>query len=217
MVLTPDQHIVFFGDSVTDCDRDRASAGDPGLGLGYVRICQAMLQARHPQSHIRITNRGVSGDRIYDLEERLQRDVLDICPDVVSILVGINDTWQRYGTHKRTSPVPEFTASYRRILSKIKTCTQATIIVCEPFLLPVPEDRRAWREDLDPRRQAIRGLAEEFQTEFLPLDTIFTEAARSQPAEAWAPDGVHPSAAGHGLIAKAWLELAQPAPTDRAQ
>jgi acyl-CoA thioesterase-1 len=209
MLLTPDQHIVFFGDSVTDCDRDRESLGDPGLGLGYVRICHAMLHAWLPQSRFRITNRGVSGDRIYDLEERLQRDVLDIRPDVVSILIGINDTWQRYGTHKRTSPVPEFIASYRRILTKIKTGTQSTIIICEPFLLPVPDDRLAWREDLDPRRMAIRGLAEEFQTEFLPLDTIFTEAARCQPAEVWAPDGVHPSTAGHGLIAKAWLELVQ--------
>lgn len=212
MILTPDQHIVFFGDSVTDCDRDRECSGDPGLGLGYVRICHSLLQAWQPQSRFRITNRGISGDRIYDLEERLHRDVIDLRPDVVSILIGINDTWQKYGSHQRTSSIPEFTASYRRILTKIRTDTEAVVILCEPFVLPVPDDRRVWREDLDPRILAIRDLAKEFQTEFLPLDTLFTAAARHQPAAMWAPDGVHPSAAGHGLIAKAWLELVQALP-----
>jgi acyl-CoA thioesterase-1 len=208
MILKPSDHIVFFGDSVTDCDRDRTDGGDRGLGLGYVRICQALLQAKRPDLAVRVTNRGISGDRIYDLEARLERDVLAEFPDVVSILIGINDTWQRYGTHQRASPVPEFAACYRRILRRLQTETRARLVLCEPFVLPVPEDRAGWREDLDPRIRAVRELAGEFGAAWLPLDGCFAAAARKRPPEFWLPDGVHPSAAGHGVIATAWLDLA---------
>lgn len=206
-LLSSGARIVFFGDSVTDCDRNRTSEGDAGLGLGYVRLCHAMLQARHPELGLEIRNRGIGGDRIYDLERRLDKDVLELRPQIVSILIGINDTWQRYGDHKRTSPVVEFSDCYRRILKKITGTCDARLVLCEPFLLPVPEDRRAWREDLDPRIQAIRDLAAEFEAFYLPLDGLFAQAAARRPAGFWLPDGVHPSAAGHGLIARAWMDL----------
>lgn len=208
MLLKSSDHIIFFGDSVTDCDRDRTASGDRGLGLGYVRCCHAYLQAWHPELGVRVTNRGVAGDRVYDLEKRLEHDVLGEDPDVVSILIGINDTWQRYGAHQTTSPVAEFSACYRRILQRLRSETAARLIICEPFLLPVPEDRRAWREDLDPRLQAVRDVAGEFGAACIPLDRCFAEAAEKRPPEFWLPDGVHPSAAGHGLIARAWLDVA---------
>lgn len=208
MLLRPSDHIVFFGDSVTDCDRDRLNPGDLGLGFGYVRFCHAYLQAWHPDLALRVTNRGVGGDRVYDLEERIERAVIDQRPDVVSILIGINDTWQRYGAHQRTSPVAEFSACYRRILKRVKSETDAKLILCEPFVLPFPADRAEWREDLDPRINAVRDLAGEFGALLLPLDGCFAEAAKIRPAEFWLPDGVHPSAAGHGLIAREWLRLA---------
>lgn len=173
-----------------------------------MRLCHSWLQAEYPDFHLRVSNRGISGDRVYDLEERLDRDVLAIGPQLVSILIGINDTWQRYGQHQRTSPAPEFSTSYRRILERIRNSGEVEIVICEPFLLPVPEDRRAWREDLDPRIQAVRDLAAEFGIRYLPLDGLFAQASARRPAEFWLPDGVHPSAAGHGLIAKAWLDLA---------
>lgn len=207
MLLQPNDHILFFGDSVTDCERDRSDSGDKGLGFGYVRMCHSYLQAWHPELGVRVTNRGVSGDRVYDLEERLDRDVIKGQPDMVSILIGINDTWQRYGAHQRSSPIPEFSACYRRILQRLRTETRARVILCEPFLLPVPDDRLAWREDLNPRLGAVRDLAEEFGAVLLPLDGCFAAAATRRPPEFWLPDGVHPSAAGHGVIARAWLDL----------
>lgn len=197
--------IVFFGDSVTDCERDRASSGDAGLGLGYVRNCHALLHARFPAANLTVLNRGVSGDRIYDLESRLDRDVLSERPDVVSILIGINDTWQRYGAHRRVSSIEDFLACYRRVLGRLKAGTGAQLVVCEPFLLPVPEDRRIWREDLDPRIQAVRHAAEEFGAVLVPLDGCFAEAAAVREPDFWLPDGVHPSAAGHGVITSAWM------------
>lgn len=206
MALQPKDRIVFFGDSVTDCDRDRAVEGDAGLGVGYVRMCHSLLQARHPEWELVILNRGVSGERVYDLERRLEEDVLELRPQIVSILIGINDTWQRYGTHQRVSPISEFLACYRRILERLRAESGAQLVLGEPFLLPVPEDRAAWREDLDPRIRAVRKLAEEFDATLLPLDDCFTNAAKIRPPEFWLPDGVHPSAAGHGVIAKAWMD-----------
>jgi acyl-CoA thioesterase I len=209
MLLKPNDHILFFGDSITDCGRNRTTdaGADDGLGTGYVRLAHARLQAQLPSLNLRTTNRGIAGDRVFDLEERLQVDVLDLKPTVVSILIGINDTWRRYDSAKLTSTPEEFGASYRRILEKLTKELGATVILLEPFLLPVPEDRRAWREDLDPRIHVVRDLAVEFGAHYLPLDGLFAQVSARRPASFWLPDGVHPSAAGHGLIADAWVKL----------
>ncbi|HEX8465728.1 MAG TPA: GDSL-type esterase/lipase family protein, partial [Abditibacterium sp.] len=141
---------------------------------------------------------------IYDLEARLDRDVLAIQPDLVSILIGINDTWRRYDSGVESN-LDEFTASYRRVLEKLRAA-ETEIVLLEPFLLPVPADRRAWRNDLNPKIDAIRDLAREFETIYVPLDGIFAAASARREAAFWLPDGVHPSPAGHALIAKAWLD-----------
>lgn len=206
MFLQKNDHVLFYGDSITDCGRNRESEADDRLGSGYARLCHALLQARYPELNIRVSNKGISGNRIYDLEERLEKDVLVLKPTVVSFLIGINDTWRRYDSGN-VSAIPEFSASFRSILGQLQAKTGARIVICEPFLLPVPEDRIQWREDLDPRIQAIRALACEFNALYLPLDGIFAQAATRQPATFWAADGVHPTAAGHGLIANAWLDL----------
>ncbi|HEY5894374.1 MAG TPA: SGNH/GDSL hydrolase family protein [Chthoniobacterales bacterium] len=209
MLLKPNDHILFYGDSITDCGRNRTAVpdADDGLGNGYVRLAHARLQADFPRLNLRTTNRGISGDRVYDLESRLQQDVLDLKPTVVSILIGINDTWRRYDSAKLISSPEEFGASYRRILEKLAKELAAKVVILEPFLLPVPEDRREWREDLDPRIHVVRDLAVEFGAHYLPLDGLFAQASARRSAPFWLPDGVHPSAAGHGLIADAWVRL----------
>jgi acyl-CoA thioesterase I len=194
--------VLFTGDSITDSGRNRPDANP--LGTGYPFIVGSRLQAKVKSPSLRIFNRGISGNRIYDLEARLEQDLLALQPTVVSILIGINDTWRRYD-RKMDSPIPEFKASYARILQRIHDVLEARVILLEPFLLHVPEDRAAWREDLNPRIDAVRELAVEFKTELLPLDGIFAAAACQAPAAFWLPDGVHPSAAGHALIADAWM------------
>lgn len=206
MFLKENDHILFYGDSITDCGRNREGAGDDRLGGGYVRLCHSLLQARFPDLNLTVSNKGISGNRIGDLQSRLSADVLSLKPTVVSFLIGINDTWRRYDS-QQTSPIPEFADGYRRILHTLKKELGARLVICEPFLLPVPEDRVKWREDLDPRIQAIRALAVEFGAMYLPLDGLFAQAAARRPLDFWLPDGVHPSAAGHGLIADAWVEL----------
>lgn len=194
--------ILFTGDSITDCGRNRA---DPSsLGSGYAFLLASRLQAKIRSPSLRIHNRGISGNRIYDLEARLEHDLLDLQPTVVSILIGINDTWRRYDSGT-PSDIATFKASYDRVLRRIHDELEARVILLEPFLLPVPEDRRAWREDLNPRIDAVRELAMEHRAELIPLDGLFAAAACHAPAAFWLPDGVHPSAAGHALIADAWI------------
>ena len=201
MFLQRNDHILFFGDSITDCGQ--ASGANEGLGNGYPMLLAAHLDAHFPSHDFRFSNVGISGNRVYDLEARLQSDVLDAAPTVVSILIGINDTWRRYDSGV-VSKIDEFEDSYNRIVSQIQS-SGARVLICEPFLLPVPEDRTAFREDLDPRIAACRRVAAKHGALYLPLDGIFAAAASTREAAFWAPDGVHPSLAGHGLIAKEWL------------
>ena len=199
-------HLLFFGDSITDCGRDRnAKAGDPnGWGQGYVYQIAAYLGAQDPADELIFTNKGVGGDRIYDLEKRLQSDVLDEEPDIVTLLIGINDVWRRFDSGV-ASELKDFAACYKRVLKKISG-DGAQLVLMEPFLLPVPDDRRAWRDDLNPKIDVIRDLAREFDATLVPLDGLFAAASAQREPEFWTPDGVHPSPAGHALIARAWID-----------
>lgn len=200
--------MVFFGDSITDCGRDRnVETPNTNLGSGYAMLASAQILSDDPGGNWQFWNRGIGGNRVYDLEARLQSDVLDLEPDMVSILIGINDTWRRYDSGT-TSSIEDFTASYSRILETLHD-NGIGVMMLEPFLLPVPDDRRAWRADLNPRIEACRDLAREFGVPYLPLDGVFAAASTQAPAEFWLPDGVHPSLAGHGLIATKWLEMAR--------
>lgn len=198
-------HVLFYGDSITDCGRDRSDSDS--LGNGYVQILADCLANRDSDQSPRVTNRGISGNRIYDLEARLDEDVIALEPTVVSILVGINDTWHRFN-HGKESPLPDFTASYERVLTRLGAVENLRILILEPFLLPIPEDRRAWRADLDQRISIIRDLAWKHRIPYIPLDGTFAAASVATGHAHWLPDGVHPSPEGHRLIAGSWLEFA---------
>jgi lysophospholipase L1-like esterase len=103
------------------------------------------------------------------------------------------------------SAAVDFEACYRRLLDRVKKETSARLLILEPFLLPTPPDRIAWREDLDPRIAAVRRVACDYAALYLPLDGIFAAAATQRPANFWTADGVHPTQAGHALIAQHWL------------
>ena len=202
-------HILFFGDSITDCGRDRdALPGEPrGWGHGYAAMTAEFLRAKYPHLGLQFSNKGVGGNRVYDLEERLERDVLALRPDFVSILIGINDVWRFYDSGV-SSPLDEFRDCYERILRRL-TMAGCEVLLLEPFVLPTSPDRETWREDLDPKIEAIRELADEFALGIVPLDALFENAVRQREAKFWAADGVHPSEAGHALISHAWIEATQ--------
>lgn len=201
--LAPGARVLFQGDSITDAGR--IYGDDQSLGEGYANMIAAWLHARHPAADYTFLNRGVGGNRASDLEARWSEDCIALKPDWVSILIGINDTWRRYDSNL-PSAIDAFEACCRRLLDRVKTETSAQIILLEPFLLPSAPELDAWREDLDPRITAIRRVARDYQTLYLPLDGLFAAATTRQPPVRWAPDGVHPSQAGHALIARAWIE-----------
>ncbi|MCE0498962.1 MAG: SGNH/GDSL hydrolase family protein [Methylacidiphilales bacterium] len=205
MLIEPNDTILFTGDSITDCGRDRANPAH--LGFGYAFFAAARIQALVASPELKIYNRGIAGNRVRDLLGRVDADLIALKPTVVSILIGVNDTWRRFDANDPTSTAA-FEKDYRALLEKIRDNLDARVILLEPFLLHVPADRYAWREDLNPKIDVTRKLAVEFDAELLPLDGLFAQEAAQAPAAYWAADGVHPTAAGHALIAEAWLDHA---------
>jgi acyl-CoA thioesterase-1 len=195
ILLDPRRTVVFAGDSVTDCGRRT----DPeGLGDGYVRNLYDDLGERRP----RIVNSGISGNRAIDLVARWSTDVLAHDPSLVSILIGINDTWRRYDEDDPTT-AESFETSYRELLDSL-TCP---VVLIEPFLLPVKDGQEEWREDLDPKLDVVRKLAVEYGAILVPADTELNRQAAAVGAATLAGDGVHPSPAGHRAIAELWRRV----------
>jgi lysophospholipase L1-like esterase len=193
---------LFTGDSITDCGR-REPASAP-LGNGYVQMIADALVLDAPD--ITVINTGIGGNRAVDLQSRWQFDVLDHRPTVLTIMIGVNDTWRRYDAGTTTT-ADDFEESYRDLLTRAQKVGIRQIALFEPFLVPVSEAQRSWREDLDPKIEAVRRLAAEFETELISTDAIMTQAAERIGAEAVATDGVHPTEAGHRVLADAWLSL----------
>ncbi|MGW5358711.1 SGNH/GDSL hydrolase family protein [Actinopolymorpha pittospori] len=202
-VLKPQSKVLFIGDSITDAGRDRTDPDD--LGRGYPRLVAATYAEAHPGDGVRFLNRGISGNRVRDLRARWEPDCLDLAPDVVSVMIGINDTWRRYDRADATS-AEDFAADYERILALTTDRLTARLVLVEPFLLPVRPGQDSWREDLDPKIAVVRRLAREYAATLVPLDTIVTAAAANRDAAELAGDGVHPTMEGHALIAGTWLE-----------
>ncbi len=194
--------VLFQGDSITDAGRYRP---DPAhLGEGYAMQAASWFHARYPEIDVRFLNRGISGNRVIDLLERWQEDCLELRPTWISLLIGINETWRRYDNNDPTS-TRAYEDAYRRLLDQTGTALNARLILCEPFVLPVPADRESWREDLDPKIAVVRKLAREYKALYVPFDGVFAQASTQREPAFWAADGVHPSNFGHELMAQTWL------------
>ncbi|ALV21796.1 SGNH/GDSL hydrolase family protein [Carnobacterium antarcticum] len=207
MELKKEATILFIGDSITDANRRREDPTD--LGYGYPLLVAAALLERYPELNLSLVNRGIDGNKITDLANRWEEDCLALDPDIVSILIGINDTWHNVGTEAfgTQESIDRFEFYYRILLQTVKERTNAQIILMEPFVLPHPIYRKEWRIDLNSRIQVIRKLAKEYETDFVALDERLNALGMKQSYAYWTgQDGVHPTLAGHAVIAKAWLE-----------
>lgn len=187
--------IVFIGDSVTDCDREIK----PPYGDGYVQEIASTGLLKD-----QIVNVGTSGHRLVDLEKRWQSDVLDNKPSLLSIAIGINDTWRRYDDNDPTA-VEDFRDRYHRLLTWSKAELNPQFVLCEPFLLPVRDEMNLWREDLDPKIQVVHDMAQEFNAVLVPFDKHLNNLSTTMPMVDLADDGIHPSSFGHQEMAKLWL------------
>lgn len=188
--------ILFQGDSITDAGRNRADYYD--LGPGYPSRAAKRIKEKFPDGDFEFINLGIGGDQTEDLVKRLERDFIDVAPDLVSILIGINDVWSRAG-NKNWLSSERFEANYRKVLSDIKEKTNAKILMLEAFLLPFP-DKEGLREDLDRKINIERGLAREFADYYVPLDGLFAQNCVGINPERWSSDGVHPNENGAELI-----------------
>ena len=207
--IEPHSTILFQGDSITDAGRDRGTVGPnlgQALGFGYPRWVAEGLWETHPESYLQIYNRGISGDRILTMENRWENDCLRLLPDLISILIGVNDTWNYLYTGLGSSP-SEYRLVFARILDRtLKHLPDVKLVLCEPFILITGEVTREWQQDISLRQQTVRELAEEYNAVFVPFQSALQNAARSTPEEGLLDDGVHPTAKGHRLLAKCWLE-----------
>lgn len=212
MVFPAQSLWLFQGDSITDAARARGDIRC--LGQGYAARVAERLRERHPEADHRFLNRGCSGHRARDLVARWSEDCLDWQPAVVSLLIGINDIWRRYDRLDPT-PVDSFAAQVDHLLERVRRRTAAHLMVLEPFLLPVRDGQEAWREDLDPKRTALRELAAHHGATWIPLQSVLERAAAHGHAADWLHDGVHPTPFGHSLIAAEILSRVAVPPVER--
>ena len=200
--------VVFQGDSITDAGRDYRNYHD--VGPGYPKYASALMVENHPDCDFEFINFGISGNRTSQLFDRLYKDALMFDPDVISILIGINDVWHRHGSNKIATTDAQIELNYRSILQRIKEESNAKIIIIAPFILDaeVPE---GMREELARILPIIRGLADEYADAYIPLDEIFAEALKSQPEPFYySKDGVHPNENGREFIGKLYAEAIKP-------
>ncbi len=210
--------ILFQGDSVTDAGR--TSVRGENLGCGYPIFVAGRLRSQYPDKSFEIVNRGISGNRVVDLYQRWKVDALNLRPDIISILIGINDTWHEKGWHNGVE-LDRYEMVYRSLLQwTLKVLPDVRLVLCEPFMMTAdkaaegfkPGENWApgddWTPEMDARRAIVKGLSEEFGTLFVPFQEVLENALGRATADHWLADGVHPTVAGHALLADTWVAAA---------
>ncbi|MBI1226946.1 MAG: lysophospholipase [Bacteroidetes bacterium] len=202
--------ILFQGDSITDAGRDRgnyyANNAD-GMGKGYVHHIVTNLLGTSPQQNLRCYNRGISGHKVFQLADRWEDDCIQLRPDVLSILIGVNDYWHTLSSGY-TGTVQTYETDYRKLMERTKKELPATrLIICEPFAVAGGTAINEKWEDFKGYRAVAKAVANDFGAAFVPFQSVFDEALKLAPASYWCPDGVHPSLAGAYLMKEAWLKV----------
>jgi lysophospholipase L1-like esterase len=206
--------ILFQGDSITDAGRDRGSRqrNDPvAMGRGYAYLAMCRLLADRPGSGLCVYNRGISGNRVPDLSARWSDDCVALQPDVLSILIGVNDLWHKM-EGRSSGTVAEYESGYAELLEQTRRALPKTaLVLCEPFALRCGAVTERWFPEFDERRAVAARLAQRSGAAFVPFQDIFERAVLAgAPPEYWAADGVHPTPQGHQLMADAWLAAVRP-------
>lgn len=202
--------ILFQGDSITDGNRGRDTDPNHIMGHGYQFTVASRWGAEYPEKELKFYNRAISGNKVIDLAARWQTDTLDIKPNVLSILVGVNDSTSVIYDWKPVVPVEQYEAVYRQLLDQTKAVLpEVLLVLCEPFVLPVAHVKRDWdkyQAEINPRQALVRKFAQEYDAVFVPFQEVFDKACQKAPADYWIWDGVHPTVAGHELMAREWIK-----------
>ena len=207
-ILSSNDIILFQGDSITDSNREKIKElpnNSLSFGEGYPYLIASELLFKNPKKNLQIYNRGISGNKVPDLDVRWEKDCISLNPSVLSIMIGINDFWHVKDLVYDGTP-EVFEDGYRNLLKKTKNYLPNTkIIICEPFILLGTNIDKGWPEEFKEYQKIVKNLSDEFQTVWVPFQEVFNQALEYAPVSYWAPDGVHPSIAGSQLMANAWL------------
>jgi lysophospholipase L1-like esterase len=200
--------ILFQGDSITDEGRKYDVLGpndNKGLGNGYAAMISGQLLLAHPGSELKCYNRGISGNKIPDLAARWQQDAVALKPDILSIMIGVNDLWHTLAFGKKyKGTIKDYEAGYRTLIERSQNDIPGVrVVICEPFTTRTSDEFKL----LGMYRDVARKLADEMKLTFIPFQSLFDKASKSAPAEFWLWDGIHPSAAGHAIMANQWREV----------
>lgn len=203
MLFRPEQHILFIGDSITDCGRDEVQLP---YGNGFVSLVHAFVTARYPEFNLRWTNRGVSGNTVRDLAARWEEDAIAVQPDWLAIMVGANDCSRRYNPERLTEAVyvEEYESTMRSLLQRAVDTSGCKLVIAEPYVIEAdPSDQRL----IDTRELCLasRRVAQDMGAISIRTQELFDHVLNSTTTTDWAPDRVHPNLAGHGLIAMEFL------------
>jgi lysophospholipase L1-like esterase len=208
--LNKDDIILFQGDSITDAGRKKDDDGYNNatiLGSGYALQTAAELLLHQADKNLKIYNRGISGNKVYQLADRWDKDCLTIKPTVLSILIGVNDFWHKHdGRYNGTIEV--YQNDLKALLTKTKAALpNVKLIIGEPFAVNgIKAVKDSWYPDFDTYRFAAKEIAQEFNAIFIPFQKVFDEAQKVAPGVYWTLDGVHPTLAGAKLMSQAWLK-----------
>ncbi len=201
--LKPNDTIVFIGDSITDAGR-REAAYRP-LGYGYVHFVANYLQAKYPEYNLISINTGISGNTIRDLNGRWKRDCLAYKPNILSVLIGINDVWQHTDRPDKAAYLDEYESTYERLLSQAKDNFNCRLVLMEPFMFCSDADNPMYNS-LKAFIAVVRNLAKQFDTVLIPLQESIDEIITKVPPEKFSDDMVHPFLWAHFWIAQRWIE-----------
>ncbi len=201
-VFTKDARILFQGDSITDGNRGRSADPNHILGHGYAFLIAAKFGAGHAERNLIFLNRGISGNTVLDLEKRWQKDTLDLKPDVLSVLIGVND-------NSKGVPVEQYEQVYDKLLAAARAANpKLKLVLCEPFGMAIGKKKEnfpAWFAMLQQRQAVVARLAQKYGAALVRFQKVFDDAPARAPAEHWNWDGVHPTYSGHQLMADEWV------------
>lgn len=209
MLIQPNNKLVMIGDSVTDCGRKRpiAHGFHPTLGDGYVALVGSLLLARYPSHHIQVVNMGIGGDTVRDLKTRWQTDVMNLQPDWLSVCIGINDVWRFFATPPRVEehvPINEYAKTLEALVQETRPFLKGLLLMT-PYM--VTSDRaEPMRVMMDKYGNVVQHIAEKYQAIFVDTQAAFDAVVAHVPVATVAPDQVHPTQAGHMILAQAFLE-----------
>ena len=200
--------ILFQGDSITDAGRDRRNYHD--MGTGYPKYASELISANNSDTEFEFINFGISGNRTGQLFDRLYYDAIVFKPDIISILIGVNDVWHRHNWDMVATTDEQIELNYRCILERIKSETNAKIVILSPYLLDCP-DHQYIREGVNRVIPIVKALADKYADAYIPLDEIFAEAMKTQPVPMfYSDDGVHPNENGSRFIGELYAKAVQP-------